>query len=121
MSIKRGEKIVMNYCALCHGGEDGKLSGKMMDDIPKFVGTIHTSNITNNIEKGIGKYTKDQLRTLLRTRIKADGKKANMLMPIFPLMADEDINGIIDFLKSDRFAVQSSEATYPPQKLKWIG
>ena len=22
MSIKRGEKIVMNYCALCHGGED---------------------------------------------------------------------------------------------------
>lgn len=120
-SIKRGEKIVMNYCALCHGGEDGKLSGKMMDDIPKFVGTIHTSNITNNMEKGIGKYTKEQLRVLLRTRVKADGKKANMLMPIFPLMADEDIEGIIDFLKSDHFAVQSSDASFPPQKLKWIG
>jgi hypothetical protein len=120
-SIKRGEKIVMNYCVLCHGGEDGKLSGKMMDDIPSFFGTIHTSNITNHMEKGIGKYTKDQLRTLLRTRVKSDGKKANMLMPAFPLMADEDINGIIDFLKSDHFAVQSSEATYPPQKLKWIG
>jgi hypothetical protein len=72
-SIKRGEKIVMNYCALCHGGEDGKLSGKMMDDIPKLVGTIHTSNITNNTEKGIGKYTKEQSRVLLRTRVKAYG------------------------------------------------
>jgi mono/diheme cytochrome c family protein len=73
ISIKRGEKIVMNYCALCHGGEDGKLSGKMMDDIPKLVGTIHTSNITNNTEKGIGKYTKEQSRVLLRTRVKAYG------------------------------------------------
>lgn len=119
-SVKRGEKIVMNYCVLCHGGEDGKLSGKMMEDIPSFFGTIHTSNITNNMEKGIGKYTKEQLRILLRTRVKSDGKKANMVMPCFPLMADEDINGIIDFLKSDHFAVQSSEASYPPQKLKWI-
>ena len=120
-SIKRGEKIVMNYCALCHGGEDGKLSGKMMDDIPKIFGTIHTANITQSMEKGIGKYTKDQLRTLLRTRIKAAGKKANMLMPLFPLMANEDIEGIIDFLKSDNFAVQSSETSFPPQKLKWLG
>lgn len=120
-SIKRGEKIVMNYCTICHGGEDGKLSGKMMDDIPKIIGTIHTANITNHMEKGIGKYTKEQLRVLLRTRVKADGKKANMLMPIFPLMADEDIEGIIDFLKSDNFAVQSSDASFPPQKLKWIG
>lgn len=120
-SIKRGEKIVMNYCVLCHGGEDGKLSGKMMEDIPSFFGIIHTPNITNHLEKGIGKYTREQLITLLRTRVKADGKKANMVMPAFPLMADEDINGIVDFLKSDHFAVQSSEVSHPPIKLKWIG
>lgn len=119
-NLKNGEKIVMNYCALCHGGEDGKLSGKMMEDIPKFFGTIHTANITNHPEKGIGKYTREQLRVLLRTRQKADGKKVNMVMPAFPLMSDEDLEGIIEFLKSDHFAVQSSEATFPPQTMKWI-
>lgn len=118
--IKRGEKIVMSYCVLCHGGEDGKLSGKMMDDIPSFIGTFHAPNITNHPEKGIGKYTKEQLRVLLRTRKKADGKKAILLMPGFPLMADEDLEGIIEFLKSDNYAVQSSESSFPPQKLKML-
>ena len=36
-------------------------------------------------------------------------------------MADEDIEGITDFLKSDHFAIQSSDAGFPPQKLKWLG
>jgi hypothetical protein len=44
-----------------------------------------------------------------------------MLMPIFPLMAAEDIEGITEFLKSDHFAIQSSDAGFPPQKLKWLG
>ena len=42
-------------------------------------------------------------------------------MPYFPLMADDDIEGIIDFLKSADYAVQASEQTFDPQKIKFAG
>ncbi|MCC6722840.1 MAG: cytochrome c [Bacteroidia bacterium] len=119
--LKNGRKIVLGLCAGCHGSEDGKLAGKYMTDIPAFFGKLHSPNITNSIENGIGKYTREQLKTLLRTGIKPDGKRCIPLMPYFPLMADDDIEGIIDFLKSADYSVIASEQKYEPQKLKFLG
>ena len=119
--MKNGRKIVLGLCAGCHGSEDGKLAGKYMTDMPAFVGKINSPNITNSIENGIGKYTREQLKTLLRTGIKSNGKRSFPLMPYFPLMADDDIEGIIDFLKSSDYAVQASEQKFGPQKLKFAG
>lgn len=118
--LKRGEKLVMSLCALCHGGNDGKLSGKNMSDLPNFLGKVYTANITNDMENGIGKYSREQLRTLLRTRIKANGQKALALMPAFPLMADEDVEAIIDFLKSDHPSLQASSVKQPASTPSWM-
>lgn len=120
-SIRRGERIAMNYCALCHGAADGTLSGKTMDDIPSFVGVIHTANLTNSMTSGIGKYSKEQLKVMLRTRQRPDGTKLIMPMPAFPLMADQDLDDLVNFLKSDHFPVIATETQYAPQKLGMVG
>lgn len=119
--LERGRRIVLGYCALCHGSDDGKLAGKMMTDIPAFVGTIHSANITQDMDKGIGKYTRQDLIKLLRTGYKRDGTRAVQVMPHFPFMADDDIEGIVDFLKSDNYSVQPSSTGYSAQKVKFIG
>ncbi|NUM30746.1 MAG: cytochrome c [Bacteroidetes bacterium] len=119
--MKNGRKIVLGLCAGCHGSEDGKLAGKHMKEMPGMVGKIIAPNITNSVENGIGKYTREQLRILLRTGIKSDGKRSFPLMPYFPLMSDDDVEGIIDFLQSADYAVQASEQNLGKLKLKFVG
>ena len=120
VSIAHGKKIVLGFCAGCHGSDDGKLGGKNMDDIPSFIGKIHASNITQDKTNGIGLYTREELIKLLRTGIKRNGNKAFPMMPRFPIMADSDIEAIIDFLMSDDFAVQPSPNHFGEQELKMI-
>lgn len=119
--MKNGKKITLGLCTGCHGSEDGKLAGKHMKEMPGFIGKIIGPNITNSMENGIGKYTREQLRVLLRTGIKANGKRAFPLMPYFPLMSDDDLEGIIDYLQSADYAVQASEQNLGKMKLKFAG
>jgi len=79
--------------------ETKKLTGGRMDDVPGIAGKIYASNITKDVEKGIGIYTDGELAYLLRTGIARDGK----LMPFMqkPNLSDNDLKLIIAFLHSD--------------------
>lgn len=72
----------------------------MMDAPPEF-GEIYSQNITQDKTYGIGDWTDGELVYLLRTGIKRDGKYSPPYMAKLPHMADEDINAIISFLRSD--------------------
>ena len=101
-SLERGEKLAMMLCAGCHtNSEKGNLSGTWMLDAPKEFGKIYAPNITQDKEHGIGNWTDGEIVYLLRTGIKADGKYAPPYMAKLPSMADEDMNAIISFLRSD--------------------
>lgn len=100
--IKRGKKLAMMLCVNCHTDpKTGKLTGTQMLDAPKEFGKIFSANITQDKTHGIGDWTDAELMYLLRTGIKRDGKYAPPYMPKFPTMADEDLEAIIAFLKSD--------------------
>lgn len=101
-SIAKGKKIVTTLCASCHmNQETGKLTGKHMLDAPTEFGVIYSQNITQDKTHGIGEWTDSELIYLLRTGIKKDGKYAPPYMAKLPNMADEDIDAIISFLRSD--------------------
>ena len=109
--IAHGRKMAMMLCANCHmNTETGKFTGKLMSDAPPEFGTIYASNITQDQEVGIGAYSPGELVYLLRTGIKRTGEYAPPYMAKLPNMADEDIDAIISFLKSDDPAV-SPDAT----------
>lgn len=101
-SIERGKKLTLMLCAGCHINEEtGKLTGHKMVDAPKEFGEIYSPNITQDAVYGIGEWTDAEILYLLRTGVKRDGKYAPPYMAKLPLMADEDINAIISFLRSD--------------------
>ena len=107
-SIARGEKLASMLCAGCHmDPETGKLTGTQMLDAPPEFGTVYTPNITQDKDYGIGNWTDAELLYLLRTGIKKDGKYAPPYMAKLPNMADEDINAIISFLRSDHRLVNA--------------
>jgi mono/diheme cytochrome c family protein len=100
--VARGRRTVTRLCASCHKGrETGALTGHAMTDAPGRFGWIHSANITQDPELGIGKYTDAELAYLLRTGITRDGRYTPPWMLKFPHLADEELREIIAFLRSD--------------------
>jgi cytochrome c2 len=101
-SIARGEKLVTMLCAGCHKNrETGKLTGTLMLDAPPEFGKIYSQNITNDKKNGIGDWTDAEVVYLLRTGIKKDGQYSPPYMAKLPALADEDMNAVMSFLRSD--------------------
>lgn len=106
--VAKGAKFASMLCVQCHSGSDGKLSGQQMLDVPASFGKIYSLNITQDPEKGIGKWTDGELYTFLRTGLRKDGS-FNAIMPKFPNMADEDVYSVIAWLGSDDPRLQASD------------
>lgn len=117
--VERGAKIAQLLCIQCHTGANDQLIGKLIADAPKEFGQIYSANITQDKEAGIGNWTDGELIYLLRTGIKRDGSY-NPLMPKFPNMADEDINSIIAWLRSDRPQVQPVKDEAPQTEYNFL-
>ncbi len=112
-SVANGERIAAMLCVKCHMGTDNKLVGKRVMDLPKEFGIIHSYNITQDKEVGIGKWTDGEIIYFVRTGIKPDGTYAPPYMPKFPLMADEDIESIVAWLRSGLPNVQADQEVQP--------
>jgi len=112
-AVQEGKRLTMLTCAGCHYNPDTKkLTGVRMTDAPKIAGKIYSANITQDPDKGIGKYTDGELIYLIRTGIARNGK----LMPYMqrPNLANKDLNDIIAFLRSDDELVTPSKESAPP-------
>ncbi|PNQ73630.1 cytochrome c [Hanstruepera neustonica] len=101
-SIERGKKLATMLCANCHMNKETRsLTGVRMLDAPPEFGDIYSANITQDKTYCIGEWTDGELVYLLRTGIKRDGQYSPPYMAKLPTIADEDINAIIAFLRSD--------------------
>lgn len=113
--LERGKKLAAMLCAGCHKDPStGKLTGTQMLDAPEEFGKIYSQNITKDKEYGIGDWTDGELLYLLRTGIKRDGQYAPPYMAKVPHMADEDVEAIIAFLRSDDPMVAASNTPDKP-------
>ncbi|MEL7531563.1 MAG: cytochrome c [Bacteroidota bacterium] len=117
-SIAHGKKIASVACIHCHQGESG-LQGRFFEDTP--LGAVYTANITQDQAYGIGAYTDGELARLLRTGVKKDGSLCLPMMVKFPHMADEDIKGIIAWLRSDMPEVQAVNEPIPTFEPTFLG
>jgi len=120
-SVSRGKKLATVLCANCHmNRETGRLTGIRMKDAPAEFGEIFSPNITHDKDFGIGSWTDAEILYLLRTGIKKDGQYAPPYMAKLPLMADEDINAIISFLRSDDPMVAADPTPDKPVKPSFL-
>jgi mono/diheme cytochrome c family protein len=107
--VKRGDYLVNGLltCGNCHtpkgppaaiAGKD--FSGGLSWDEPPF--KVTAPNITPDKETGIGNYTDEQLKTVLRKGTKANGVPVAMIMPsgFYEIMTDGDLNAVVAYLRT---------------------
>lgn len=112
VTVARGEKIAQLLCLPCHADGDNRLTGRRMTDVPKLFGKIYSTNITQDSTVGIGRWTDGELSHFLRTGTHPDGSLAPA-MPRYPLMADEDLQSVVAYLRSDAYPVQATATEAP--------
>jgi mono/diheme cytochrome c family protein len=110
--LQRGAALAQLQCMPCHANRDNRLTGKHMADVPALFGKVYSQNITQDPEKGIGKWTDGQLLHLLRTGIRPDGSMVGIMIS-YPLMADEDLHSLVAWLRSDAYPVQATQEEAP--------
>jgi mono/diheme cytochrome c family protein len=110
--VAQGQKIASMECIACHAGEDGKLTGRLLKELPAEFGTVYSRNITSDPEKGIADWTDGEILYLLRTGIKRDGQYIPPYMSKFHTASDEDMYSVIAWLRSDKVIPSNME---PPE------
>jgi mono/diheme cytochrome c family protein len=112
-AIARGEYLVFGpaHCVECHTesneayeryaqtGERPPLMGGVKFPAPPL-GAIYSKNITPDRETGIGRYSDPQIARMLRYAVRPDGKAS--IRPLMPFgdLSDEDVVGILSYLRA---------------------
>jgi mono/diheme cytochrome c family protein len=120
-SFERGKNLAFNICAGCHyDSKVGKFIGRDLNDLPKIAGHLYSANLTQSKTNGLPpQYTDAELFYLLKTGISKSGKFTPYMMR--PMMADEDINDIIVYLRSNDPAVAAADTTIGKTHINFIG
>jgi mono/diheme cytochrome c family protein len=100
--IARGEYLAQaGDCVACHTAPGGKLfaGGRAM---PTPFGTLYTSNVTPDVDTGIGKWTADQFYSMIHTGRFPDGGLLYPAMPFgsYTKITRADSDAIFAFLRS---------------------
>jgi mono/diheme cytochrome c family protein len=120
-SEERGKNLTFTICGGCHyDPRVNKFIGKHLNDLPKIAGKMYSANLTHSTTHGRPPhYTDAELFYLLKTGISKSGKFMPYMMR--PMMADEDINDIIVYLRSNDSAVAAADTTVGKTHINFIG
>ena len=106
--IQQGKVLAAaGYCGTCHTPPDGKAYAGNYEMHTEF-GTIYSSNITPDVETGIGSWSEEAFARAMRTGVSRDGRH---LLPAFPYehfnkMTDNDITAIYAYIMTSIPAVK---------------
>lgn len=106
-NLSEGEKIVKQVCFQCHyNPQTNTLAGRQHGN-PERLGDFYSGNITNDSATGIGNWSPKDIYVFLRTGVKPDGTFV-FDMPKYPNLSDEEVWGIVAFLKGSDPLVTST-------------
>ncbi|MGI2170228.1 cytochrome c [Shewanella sp. MF05960] len=105
--IEQGKTLAAaGYCSTCHTPPGGTAYAGNYEMHTEF-GTIYSSNITPDVETGIGSWSEEAFTRAMRTGVSRDG---HHLLPAFPYehfnkMTDADISAIYAYIMTSVPAV----------------
>lgn len=117
-NIAHGKNLAYIVCAQCHYDRTaGDFRGEEMKDLPDIMGKVYSADL----RKGgiLEDYTDAGIAYLLKTGISKDGRFIPYM--VRPTMADQDINDIIAFLRSDDPALRGNGPSAGKTKLSALG
>ncbi len=116
--IKRGESLAaIGDCAVCHTRLGGKTNAGGLGLETPF-GVVYSTNITPDVETGIGTYTEEAFVRAMRQGV---GRRGRHLYPVFPYdhftkVTDEDLSALYAYLMSRapvREEARANELSFP--------
>lgn len=97
--IARGGTIFHASCEACHRGPDQETAaGSQMFDVPGFLGTMYTANLTRHPTEGLGPRSDGEIARMVRYGVTHDGRLS--IMPSYG-MSDDDLVAVLSFLRSE--------------------
>lgn len=117
--IKRGEMLFQSLCIECHGGADGRATGKHLEEIPAFLGTFYSANLAHP-EHGVHRRSDGELARVLRAGILPDGR-FSAPMSGFSGLADQDIAAILGYVRSRPPALEPAGTAQPRSEVSLLG
>lgn len=123
--IEQGKTLAAaGYCGTCHTPPGGKAYAGNYEMHTDF-GTIYSSNITPDVETGIGNWSQAAFSRAMRVGVSRNG---DHLLPAFPYehfnkMTDDDISAIYAFIMTSVPAVKQikKENGIPfPLNIRWL-
>ncbi|RWY49433.1 cytochrome c family protein [Mucilaginibacter gilvus] len=120
-ALARGKVLAFSICAGCHYDRAiNKFIGTQIHDIPGIAGKVYSANLTHSGSHGImAKYTDAEVKYLLKTGVANDGRFLNYMLR--PNMADQDIDAIIAFIRSDDASVAAADTAVGLTHLTFVG
>ena len=122
--IKQGAYVSRTGdCVACHTVPGGKeYAGGLAMQTP--LGAIYSTNITPDVDTGIGSYTLDEFKTAVQHGVRKDGAALYPAMPYpsYAIMSDDDMNALYAYFMRGVPAVkqENAEPTLPkPFQIRW--
>jgi hypothetical protein len=120
-AFERGKELAFAICAGCHYDHHvNRFIGKQIEDVPGIAGKVYSANLTHSKSNGVtAHYTDAEIRHLVKTGVARDGRFLSYMLR--PNLAEEDINAIIVYLRSDDPALKAADTTAGLTHFTFIG
>ena len=117
--IARGEVLFNSLCLECHGGPDGRATGKRLDEVPAFLGKFWSANLVHPTE-GVHTRTDGQLARVLRNGVLPDGR-LSVVMNGFGKIGDADVAALLGYMRSGAPPFAPGGDHQPETELSLVG
>jgi len=119
LGVQRGELMFQSLCMECHGGRDGRATGKRLDEVPAFLGTFYSANLAHP-ERGVRRRSDAEIARVLRFGVLPDGR-LSPVMSGFGKLGDADVAAILGYMRSGALAFEPAGFAQPPSTLTLTG
>lgn len=119
LGVKRGEMLFQSLCIECHGGPNGRATGKHLPEIPAFLGTFYSANLAHP-ERGVHRRSDGELARTLRSGVLPDGS-FSPVMSGFTKLGDADVAAVLGYLRSKPPELEPFGESQPASKVSLVG
>ncbi len=118
-ALARGELLFQSLCMECHGGADGKATGKHLAEVPAFLGKMYSANLAHP-ERGVHRRSDGEVARTLRFGVLPDGK-LSAAMNAFGKLGDADVAALIGYMRSGPAVLAPGGELQPSTQLSTLG
>lgn len=113
--VARGELLFQSLCMECHGGADGRATGKRLEEVPAFLGEFWSANLAHP-QHGVRQRSDAQLARVLRRGVLPDGR-LSLVMSWFTRLGDGDVAALLGYMRSDARVFAPAGKAQPDTRL----